>query len=342
MATTPDPALLHHLVPLGTLGAARLGELAALARLETLPAGTALFRAGDNDHHAVYLIDGAVRLEETGLAPQTVRGAARLGVPTFALADHQPRRATAIADTAVEVLRLDNLLLDLMLAWEPAAGDEQRGPRAPLTGLHASKAFRNLPFANLEQLQSRLTRITARAGEVIVREGEPGDYYYVIECGRAEITRRGAGPQAIAELGPGRSFGEEALLADTRRNATVRLLTDGVLHRLARADFNALLRDPLLHWLNHDEASRRVNDGARWLDVRDTLEYRHVHVPGALSCPLGTLRDRTATLDTAIDYICYCRTGRQSAVAAFLLRQRGFRAHALRGGFTALPAGAGG
>ena len=86
-----------------------------------------------------------------------------------------------------------------------------------------------------------------RAGEVVVREGESGDRYFVIETGRCEVERTVGGAHIkLAQLKPGDGFGEEALVSGAKRNATVTMLTDGALLELAKTDFDELLKQPLL------------------------------------------------------------------------------------------------
>ena len=139
----------------------------------------------------------------------------------------------------------------------------------------------------------------------------------------------------LAELKEGNAFGEEALVADTVRNATVIMETDGMLLRLSKQDFNQLLRAPLLQKVTGDEAERRVAAGATWIDVRFPAEYRSDGFPGAINIPLDDIRQASAALDTAKEYIVYCQTGRRSSAAAFLLSQRGFNAVLLDGGMRA-------
>ena len=136
----------------------------------------------------------------------------------------------------------------------------------------------------------------------------------------------------LAELRVGESFGEEALISDAKRNATITMQTDGALVRLGKDDFKELLNEPLLHWVDHEEAMRIVGRGGRWLDVRLPSEYEHVHFDDALNVPLYFIRLKVKTLDTATPYICVCDTGRRSSAAAFLLSERGFDAACLQGG----------
>jgi len=168
---------------------------------------------------------------------------------------------------------------------------------------------------------------------VILREGDAGDFYYVIENGRARVTRLVGGVEMpLADLKAGDAFGEEALISHGRRNATVTMKTDGRLLRLAKHHFDALLREPLLNELTLEEARRRVAAGAQWLDVRFPSEYQHDKIPGAINIPLSELRHALSVLDRKNQYIAYCQSGRRSAAAAFLLAQRGFSANVLAGG----------
>ncbi|HID49208.1 MAG TPA: cyclic nucleotide-binding domain-containing protein [Chromatiales bacterium] len=189
-------------------------------------------------------------------------------------------------------------------------------------------AFKAMPPANLKPLLERMESIRVRKGENLIEQGKSGDYYYVLTEGEARVTRM----VELAMLKPGSSFGEEALLSGSVRNASVSMLTDGVVMRLSREDFNELLKEPLLSRLAPEEARLREAKGARWLDVRHAREYHHSHLPGAINIPLHELRLRMDELDKATPYICYCGTGRRSSAAAFLLAQNGFEVSVLNGG----------
>jgi NADH dehydrogenase len=82
------------------------------------------------------------------------------------------------------------------------------------------------------------------AGEVIIRQGEPGSRFYVITEGQAEVVQHGrdGSDREVAVLGPGRYFGEIALLRGSGRTATVRAITDLAVVSLDRRDFGMLVR----------------------------------------------------------------------------------------------------
>jgi MFS family permease len=88
-----------------------------------------------------------------------------------------------------------------------------------------------LPEPVLERLAREAVSTTVLAGHPIVREGEPGDRFYVVEKGQVSILGR--------TFGPGAGFGEIALLRDVPRTATAMAVTDVELIALEREPFVA-------------------------------------------------------------------------------------------------------
>lgn len=194
-------------------------------------------------------------------------------------------------------------------------------------------AFKNMPPANIKSLLQKMETVSVDENEVIIQQGSLGDYYYVLTEGKALVTRT----VELATLGAGASFGEEALLSGSKRNASVTMQSQGQLMRLAKSDFNELLKEPLLDRVTPDEAQVRVAKGDVWLDVRHVTEFNHSHLQNALNIPLHELRIRMKELDKKQNYICYCGTGRRSSAAAFLLVQNGFKVVVLIGGVQKIP-----
>jgi rhodanese-related sulfurtransferase len=181
----------------------------------------------------------------------------------------------------------------------------------------------------------RMTSFTVTAGQVLIQQGGEGDYYYLIQKGVAEVSRVVDANQPatiLAELKEGSGFGEEALVSDIKRNATVVMKTDGELLRLNKKDFIEILKAPLINQINMEEAQKKIAVGAVWLDVRLPSEYKHGHIKGAINLPLSEIRHFSSNLDKSKEYILYCQTGRRSSAAAFVLAQSGVKALVLLGG----------
>jgi Rhodanese-related sulfurtransferase len=139
----------------------------------------------------------------------------------------------------------------------------------------------------------------------------------------------------LAELSMGDTFGEEALISDAKRNASVTMLTDGVLMRLGKEDFRSLLNEPLLHWVDYAQAKQIIASGGKWLDVRLPSEFDQYHAEGALNIPLYSLRLKMKSLDRETHYVVCCDTGRRSSACAYILSERGYQASVLKGGLVA-------
>jgi rhodanese-related sulfurtransferase len=329
--TRPTPEQLAALAPLAGLTAERLNELAEVALVERAPRGSDPLRSC-RQGRALFLVQGELLLAFEGGGTVVVVGGTGEGCQALNRARPPIVRSKAITD--VDLLALDDELLEVLATWDHAVKHDARF----VNGAFALKnlkhgALAELPAAHVEELLKRFERVQVPRGEVVIREGDEGDYYYLVAGGRFQVERVVGGAKVVlAELKSGDAFGEEALVSEAKRNASVLALTDGELLRVRRHDFNELLREPLLRRLTFHEAVQRVGSGALWLDVRYPSEYQHDKLPGAINVPLAEVRNMFAVLDRSREYVAYCQSGRRSAAAAFLFAQRGFRVWLLEGG----------
>ncbi|MDP2821260.1 MAG: cyclic nucleotide-binding domain-containing protein [Sulfuritalea sp.] len=346
MAVTVSVDLLARLQPLMSMGSEGLRDLLPLCRMHAFTRTTDPFRAANWSGQVVYLLRGQLLVKMPDGISRVLVGGHDLGAAPVARGGKMPLASKAITD--VELLSLEEDTLDIVVTWnqlatpgERAQGSTDQTDWRMMSGMFAVDnltvgAFASLPPANIQALLAKFNRVATKRGQVIVKQGAPGDCYYLIESGRCKVSRLVAGsPVQLAELKEGDAFGEEALVADTVRNATVTMNTDGMLLRLSKQDFDQLLRAPLLQKVTGEEAERRVAAGATWIDARFPAEYRSDGYPGAINIPLNDIRQASAALDSAKEYIVYCQTGRRSSAAAFLLSQRGLHAALLDGGMRA-------
>ena len=344
--TTVSVDLLATLQPLMSLGIKSLSELLPLCRTHIFTRTTDPFSTTDWSGQVVYLVQGQLLVKLLDGPSRVLVGGHDLAVAPVARGGNTPRFSKAITD--VELLSLEEDPLDIVVTWNQLANsshlEKDRSDKTDwrmMSSMFAVDnltvgAFASLPPANIQALLGKFVRVPARRGETIISQGDPGDYYYLIESGRCKISRMVAGASVqLAEIKEGDAFGEEALVADTVRNATVVMNTDGMLLRLSKQDFTQLLLSPLLQKVAGEEAERRIAEGAQWIDVRFPAEYQSDGYPGAINIPLNDIRPASAALDPAIEYIVYCQTGRRSSAAAFLLSQRGLHATLLDGGMRA-------
>lgn len=336
--------VLKTFTPLDGLKRDNLAALAKKVSIRTMSAGRFLFKEGETDKRTVWLVSGMLEIREGERTIGMIRG----GTPEARnpLYPQFPRRVSARAMDEISYLAIDSELLDVMITWdqtgtyEVAELQEQidgSGDDDWMTTLLQTKSFHRIPPANIQAIFLRMQRVPYRAGEIVIKQGDEGDYFYVIVSGKCSVTRETPLNKEgikLAELGIGDTFGEEALIAEAKRNATITMLTDGVLMRLAKQDFRELMNEPLLQWTSYEQAREIVEKGGKWLDVRLPSEHQNLCIDDSLNIPLYFIRLKLSTLDRNTPYVVYCDTGRRSSAAAYILVERGFDAYVLKGGLT--------
>ena len=333
--------LLKSFSPLNGLKRDNLAALLRKVQLRELSPGQVLFKEGDTEKRTFYIVSGILELLDQGKVVATVEGgtdAARNPVaPIF------PRRVSARARDRVQFISIDSDLLDVMLTWDQTGsyevselqGKSDGSSEDWMTMLLQTKAFHKIPPANIQAIFMRMQQINYTTGDVILKQGAEGDYFYVLTRGQAVVTRETPLSKEgikLAELQVGDTFGEEALISDAKRNATVTMASDGAVMRLGKDDFKKLLNEPMLDWLSQEEAEKIVAEGGKWLDVRLPSEYDNQHMDGAVNIPLYFIRLKINTLDHDTKYVVCCDTGRRSSAGAYILNERGYQAYVLRGG----------
>jgi CRP-like cAMP-binding protein len=345
-----SPGLLRSFSPLDGLKPENLQSLARKTSVRELSAGRLLFKEGDADKRTYFLVSGVVELLQ-GLQQVAV---IRAGSPEARnpIAPSVPRRYTArVASDRIEFLAIDSDVLDVMLTWDQTGSYEVNELRGVgddpdmvssaddwMTTLLQTKAFHKIPPANIQAIFMRMQRIDYKPGDVVIKQGDDGDYFYVIVRGKCLVTRETPLNKEgikLAELGMGDTFGEEALISDAKRNASVTMLTEGTLMRLGKEDFRTLLNEPMLEWVTYEQAKSIVEAGGKWLDVRLPSEFDNYHIEGAMNLPLYFIRLKLKSLDPKLHYVVCCDTGRRSSAGAYILSERGFHASVLKGGLAA-------
>ena len=348
-----DIRTLAALEPISSFSPARLRELLDYCHVESFAQGRDPFKDHPTQGQSVYLLRGELELVYEDDNRVLIRADSEWA--RHPIGKRQPNIRTAQALSNIQLLRVDDDLLDRMVTWDQFSHHDDMKPielkgvseatlkRLLNSGMFSAENLSNSPFAhlppaNIGNLLKSIEVIAVWDKDVIIHEGDDGDYYYLIESGRAQVTRLVGGTNLVlAELKAGDVFGEEALISDTKRNATVTMKSNGVLLRLKKQDFLELMQEPLLHRISYQEAKQKVAQGAVWLDVRHPPEYRYDKLPGAINVPLNDVRNAIGVLSKVTTYITYCQSGRRSAAAAFILAQAGYDVYVLENGLWSVP-----
>ena len=209
---------------------AELRALARRVRILCIPAQRWLVRGERDLGVHLYLVKGHVA---------TINPTRQLRGKTFGqLHSFYPGCGEARAISACQVLLVSADEREFILAHAPvrAAIDQ------PVTGwlgtFLSSHMMAHLRPAEWQHVLSVFQVQTFAAGAHVVQWGQPGTQCYVIESGNAVVHRNG---RTLAHLGPGDFFGEDALILNGGRTATVTAATEVVVHAIAQAEFRRYL-----------------------------------------------------------------------------------------------------
>ena len=202
--------------------------IAAWPRLAPAIAGLAILGIGNSlvDISAITLLQRIVPDEVLGrvlgLVQGLLLGSLGIGAALAPLLIHAFGARTALVATGIFLPAL------ALAAWPLLAKLDAPEP-ASVELLRGVEILAPLAPATLDRLARSLLEVRAAAGDEVIRRGDPGDLFYVIEDGEVEVEGK--------VLGAGSSFGEIALLHDVPRTATVTARTDVLLRALERGDF---------------------------------------------------------------------------------------------------------
>jgi len=334
------------LIPICTLFEESLLYLADFSRRERYPAGGVTLESPPGQPESIYLMSGEIILARPDAPDLSLSaGSNRTLYPISS--DQSASTHFEVTSSSATFVRVDSHLLNKLLAWGESASEAlaaealelAKTPSAEesewMISMLSTAIFTQLPAANIQKLFTRMQKIKVNKGNVIVRTGEPGDYFYFIREGRCKVTLPSvSGETTLAELGPRCSFGEAALICDAPRNANITMLTPGVLMRLSKDDFTQLMEEPVMKWVDKEETTTLLNRGAVLIDVRFRREFERGALPNAQNISMNKLRAAIPRLNKSLTYILYCNTGERSAVAAFLMIQHGFNVFVLKDNFT--------
>lgn len=335
---------LKKYVPFSELDDSYLEDVLEQISEKTVAKGEMLFKRGRTLGERYYLLSGRVDLIDAGYNSSLID--ADVEPYSQALNPESPTRCSCVAKSPVEVFSIEAEVLDRIVAWSQSAamtadGEQHDGGQLGeievstiadddasdwMSSLLQSPLFTRIPLAQVQVLFSRFESLAVKRGDTVIKEGEKGDYFYVLAAGAARVTNRLETIDVTLE--PGSYFGEEALLGKTPRNATIVMQTDGLLKRLTAADFESLLKAPILEYLVKEDLDN-LDKPYKVIDVKTPIEYRFSHVAGSINVPLARLRSSLTELAKSSVYIVPDDAGSRADIAAHLLCQAGFDAFIL-------------
>ena len=341
-----DTHALKNLQLLGSLNERQLHQLASQSEIHILQSGEELKVPSKRDARKLasdfmdFIVAGDVDCVREHHRLRIQAGTSKARHP---LHEHMPHYQSLRAAGQCTVLRINIKDLDSMLAvhWEQGFEYEELQVESDvhsMTNLLQNRCLLALPPDNIETVLALMHTVDVLAGEQIITQGEQDDGYYTILHGQCQVTRKshdGGEEILLAELGPGASFGEEALITGAPRNADIRMLSEGSLMRLDKQYFLTYVIDALIDYVDYDALLGKLRSAARLIDVRSNDEFeQNGH---GTNVPLPMLRLQLQRLSKDREYVFCCNDGRLATTASFIATQHGFKTSVLRDGLDSIP-----
>jgi len=279
-------------------------------------------------------------------------------IALFDISPHLPDNVDITAEYSGYILSVEADLLDTALAWMKAdiidVGKDFKLESEPeycslklnelvavesgeydedwMSILLHSPLFFNLPPANISRVFTLFDRFLVNTGDVIIKQGDEGKYFYVIIDGSAKVMI-GNNEKPTAVLSSGDYFGEGAIVTGTTRSASVIMTSDGQIGRLKREDFQNLLHDPIVKFITTDALGKKLLGNAKdcvLLDVRSHEEYSNSPSPNSRNIPCEELRQVIPDLDADSTYFISQEGGKRSELAAHLMSRANLQAFVIQ------------
>ncbi len=204
-----------------------------------------------------------------------------------------------------------------------------------MENLLSTPLFEFVPPSNIQALFKRFEPIAVGANQTIITQGDEGDYFYVVKTGRVAIDQTTSEEvKRVAEMGAGSGFGQDALISDAPRNATVTTLESCELMRLSEGDFSELLMTPVIEYVTFEEVEAVKSMQSKppvFVDVRSNLEVQPLAISDPVKrIPLPMLRDEMKALESdPIYFVIGPKRPKIAELATYLLNEAGFTAYVI-------------
>lgn len=321
-----------------------LEALSDAAQKVELPAGAVIIKEGTHGDAFYLICKGEVAVtKQTGhgqTAKVSVVGAGE-GFGEMALLTNLPRNCTVTAKTDVVLGKISREDFERIISLDTAFSSILERKASDYAEFNMIKTLQPLALVEPEKMLALIAGMeekTFAPGDIIINQGDKGDAYYIVKTGRVAVIKKpkdGGAPEKVAELKSGSGFGEEAIIRDEPRNATVRAVEDTRVLCLDKKTFVGILHKTFIENAFPEDIINELDDDTVIIDARIPPEYMEEHIKNAVNIPIEIIRDKFSEMDKSKKYYTYCTNDSRGMTAAFLMKSMGFNAEALRGGLSA-------
>ncbi|HZI86833.1 MAG TPA: cyclic nucleotide-binding domain-containing protein, partial [Pyrinomonadaceae bacterium] len=239
--------LLKGATAFSILSDSELEEFVERFQLVHYTLGQSVVRAGD-DSDAFYVVySGRARVVATNTMGEEVTVGTLTRGNSFGeqgLLTRSPRKFTIRAASDLALLRLDKKDFEYLVGHQPDLRnyfDSYLSEISIRNFLKLCTAFAPLTPTEIRGLLNSMEAKEYSAKQRIIREGDPGDAFYLLRSGGVEVIKESDGARVLNRLKAGDSFGELALLTGQVRAASIITTEPSSVFRLDKADFDRIL-----------------------------------------------------------------------------------------------------
>ena len=315
---------LRQMTPFATMSDDRSRAVIDQGRFMQISEGHLLFKRSTDNVTSHFLLSGQLSLVNDAFenTPFTPENGMRQGMVDES--EIHIVSAVAVGECVIFEIERDKL--------EQFKEDDKK---SWMENLLSTPLFEFVPPSNIQALFKRFEPIAVGANQTIITQGDEGDYFYVIKTGRVAIDQTTSEEvKRVAEMGAGSGFGQDALISDAPRNATVTTLESCELMRLSEGDFSELLMTPVIEYVTFEEVEAVKSMQSKppvFVDVRSNLEVQPLAISDPVKrIPLPMLRDEMKALESdPIYFVIGPKRPKIAELASYLLNEAGFTAYVI-------------
>ena len=315
---------LRQMTPFATMSDDRSRAVIDQGRFMQISEGHLLFKRSTDNVTSHFLLSGQLSLVNDAFenTPFTPENGMRQGMVDES--EIHIVSAVAVGECVIFEIERDKL--------EQFKEDDKK---SWMENLLSTPFFEFVPPSNIQALFKRFEPIAVGANQTIITQGDEGDYFYVVKTGRVAIDQTTSEEvKRVAEMGAGSGFGQDALISDAPRNATVTTLESCELMRLSEGDFSELLMTPVIEYVTFEEVEAVKSMQSKppvFVDVRSNLEVQPLAISDPVKrIPLPMLRDEMKALESdPIYFVMGPKRPKIAELAAYLLNEAGFTAYVI-------------
>ena len=324
-------SIIKVLAPFNSMTEQQFDAVMAEGKVTQKARGTLIFKRSTADDYLYWLIEGSINLLDANFNTSVCRAGDQQA--SDAMDDCSPHRVSAVCNEDSLILAVNRASLNTIVEnrEESDSNDETKDW---MSALLSTPLFEFIPPKNIQSLFKHFEQVDHQKGDIVIRQNDPGDYFYAIRSGRVKVVLEKDGANIlIAELGIGDTFGQDALVSDDLRNATVTTLSACTLMRLAEPEFEELLMEPVIEYVDQtdiEEISKLTGAKPVIIDLRPLDNSNQSKYPGSINIPLLLLRKNITQLSKDNVFIMVGqRTPKIAELGAYLMNERGFTAYVL-------------